>query len=162
MNRSPESGDLWRRYREQAAAPAPVEIDALTLAAYVEGACDEATRDRVEAFLVRSPEALDAVLAASALIAQPLPPTSLDLIRWGREALPLSEVPASSGFVFSEWRRGLAWAGIAASLMIVSCAGFLAGADSAASAVGVQADVGLVASLGPTFDYADGDGSQSH
>jgi hypothetical protein len=123
-----EGLDLWRRYRA-AAWPSPASQDPAArealpepglLAAYLEHRLDEDAAAPVEAWLARNPDALPLVsefdLDASA------PPAPLALVRSARGLVTARPQPA--------WRPALAWASIAASLLIVSVTGFLAGHDS--------------------------------
>src|SRR5258707_9794986 len=120
----PDGRDLWRRYRAAAAAlagPAPgPEPDPGALAAYLEGRLDEDAAAPLEAWLARHPDAL-ALVAPLAPDAAAAP---LELIRRAR-ALVTPAAPARAG-----WRRGVAWASIAASLLLVGYTGFLAGHDA--------------------------------
>src|SRR5579859_6247623 len=116
----------------EAAGPAATAPDALTLAAYAEGRLDAAEAERVEAALAADPELLDTLLAlrlppatetpSAALIrsAQALvsAPSAADpvVVPFGRR--PAREVPPPR---LKAW---LAWGAVAASLLLVSLAGF--------------------------------------
>ena len=108
-----EGPDLWRRYRA-AAGPLP-EPDLGLLAAYAEGRLDEAAAAPLEAWLARDPARL-------ALLG-PLPDAATPA--------PLAVIRAARGLVRPAprqvWRQAVAWASVAASLIIVGASGFIAG-----------------------------------
>jgi hypothetical protein len=114
--------DLWRRYRAAALASAPQpdpesdrEPDPSLLAAYAEGRLDEVAAEPVDAWLARDPVRL-ALIAPPADIGAPAP---LALIRTARALVQPAPRQA--------WRQAVAWASIAASLVIVGASGFIAG-----------------------------------
>ncbi|MEJ0070108.1 MAG: hypothetical protein WDO24_16875 [Pseudomonadota bacterium] len=86
------------------------------LAAYLEHRLDEAAAVPVEAWLAHNPDAIS-LLGEFALDA----PAPLALVRQARSLVAAPVQPA--------WRPALAWASIAASLLIVGVTGFLAGHD---------------------------------
>jgi len=121
----PDGRELWRRYR--AAAWLPSGTDAAgpepapsLLAAYLEGRLDEAAAAPVEGWLARHPDA--SILLSEFSPDASAAPAPLDVIRRARG---LVAVPSRPG-----WRHAAAWASIAASLLIVSTTGFLAGHDA--------------------------------
>lgn len=118
---------LAARWRAAAAAASASEIpDALTLAAYAEGRLDETEAEAVEAALAADPELLDTLLALRTL---PEPEAaSAELIR-AAQALVRAEpvvVPFHSRkpAPMRPVRAWLAWGAVAASLLLVSVAGF--------------------------------------
>jgi anti-sigma factor RsiW len=129
--------DLWRRYRAAASAFGPEphrepdagpgggtgEPDFGLLAAWLDGRLDEAEAAPVEAWLARDPEAL-AALAAPAPEPGPAP---LDLVRRARG---LVAPGGGAGAASPPWRRAVAWASVAASLVLVGASGFMAGHDA--------------------------------
>ena len=105
---------LWRGYRAAAEPPSSAaEPDALTLAAYLDGAGGERERAAIEAWLVSQPEHLDLLIAARAAqgIAAP-PPAGLihradDLLGPKSGTLPM-----------------IVWASAAAALLLIAVGGF--------------------------------------
>ena len=65
-NKSKAGAELWARAREgwRVATAAPDAPDSMTLAAYLDGTLDQAARERVEAWMAASPEALDLMISA--------------------------------------------------------------------------------------------------
>lgn len=125
-----EGAALWRRWLldRGSAAEAP---DALLLAAYADGRLDEAEQDKVEDWLAEHPEALDDVLAAAKAnaVAATFAPERIvfraaALVSGGGG--PATLVPFPSGLVAQprQWRSTIAWAGLAASLLLTSLVGF--------------------------------------
>jgi anti-sigma factor RsiW len=113
---------LAARWRAAAAsAPAP---DMLTLAAYAEGRLDEAAAEAVEAALAADPELLDTYLALRAPAETEA--ASAALIR-SAQALVRTEpvvVPFPTRKPAAPVKAWLAWGAVAASLLLVSVAGF--------------------------------------
>jgi hypothetical protein len=112
---------LWRRYRVAALTPfgAASEPDPGLLAGYLEGRLDEAEAEPVETWLARNPDAV-------AMMAAPVPdpgPAPLELIRRARALVSAQPVRPT-------WRYAVAWASIAASLVLVGATGFMAGHDA--------------------------------
>jgi len=137
MDRAEET-TLWRQWRTAMAnaageaAPAP---DPLLLAAYAERRLSETAAEDVEAWLALHPEAIEDVLAAqdSNTASRSLEPSETALVRAmglvpGRDPKvvpfrgPAMPVPA--------WRMAAARVAVAASLLVVSLAGFALGTDA--------------------------------
>jgi hypothetical protein len=115
-----EGLDLWRRYRAAAeplpgAHPGDPEPDVGLLAAYAEGRLDEDAAAPVEAWLARDP----ARLALLGPVADDATPAPLAVIRNARALVQ----PAPR----QTWRQAVAWASVAASLVLVGASGFIAG-----------------------------------
>lgn len=141
--------DLWRRYRAVALAPDPItaaEPDPGLLAAWLDGRLDEAAAEPVEAWLARNPEAW-CLVDAPATAAEAAP---LDTIRRAR-ALVSGALPRRA------WRETVAWAAIAASLVLVGWTGFVVGHDSVDSHEEIASTVGGDLIYGT--DGGDGDGA---
>jgi hypothetical protein len=138
-----QSQALWRMWK---AAEGGTEggdgspaLDALTLAAFAEGALAAAERDAVAAFLSRHPELAADVAAAAA-------PASVDdgdplLAGIVARAQALVAAPSERVVVFSaasgrqsaggaSWRLAARWGSLAASLVLVSWLGFALGNDA--------------------------------
>lgn len=116
----------WRSAR--AIDRAPDRPDALTLAAYAEGRLDEAAAEAVEAALAADPELLDTLLALRAPIEPEV--ASVALIRSAQSLgrgepvvvpFPAPRPGAAAPRPVKAW---LAWGAVAASLLLVSAAGF--------------------------------------
>lgn len=118
----------WHAARD-AAATAPALPDALTLAAYAEGRLGEAAAEAVEAALAADPELLDTLLA---LRAPPRAAASAALIRSAQALVRAEPVvvpfPVRKPAAARPVRAWLAWGAVAASLLLVSVAGFNLGA----------------------------------
>src|SRR5579859_4651655 len=115
----------WRSARATA-DPAPETPDALTLAAYAEGRLDEAATEAVEAALAADPELLDTLLA---LRAEPAPETASAALIHSAQALVRAEsvvvaFPTRKPAPPSRVNAWLVWGAVAASLLLVSVAGF--------------------------------------
>ena len=149
----------WRALAAPGGAPgasgeAP---DPLILAAYLDGALDEAERERVEAWMAASPEALDLIAAAREALGQEpgAAPESLVSRAQGLVRAPVRE-PAGllawlrglTGFEVQAWRP-IAWAGVTAVLLVASAGGFELGRlgteqlASIQTAAGDDLDLGL-------------------
>ncbi|MBV8165633.1 MAG: hypothetical protein JO021_02495, partial [Alphaproteobacteria bacterium] len=124
--------ELWRRYRVAAMAPAGMAgpADALAsapgpvlLAAWLDGRLDEAAAEPVEAWLARTPDALALVAPVDTSDA----PAPLELIRRARALVPGNGGGAAAR---PTWRNVMAWASVAASLVLVGATGFMAGHDA--------------------------------
>jgi hypothetical protein len=121
---------LFQRWREAAATPMATAPDALMLAAYAEGRLTEAESEQLEAALAVDPELLDTLLALRRPAGSAIP--SAALIQSAQSCVPDRSdavvvpfrgqvaVPAALGRV-TAW---LAWGAVAASLLLVSMAGF--------------------------------------
>jgi hypothetical protein len=143
--------DLWRRYRATAwmpsdTDPAGQEPAAVLVAAYLERRLDEDAAAPVEGWLARNPDAN--ILIAEFSSEASVPPAPLDVIRRARG---LVAAPARPG-----WRHAAAWASIAASLLIVSTTGFLAGHDAVDRS---EAIVSLISDDLVDGPSGDGDGA---
>jgi hypothetical protein len=141
-----DGADLWRRYRAAAWTSAGTEPTADLLAAYVERRLDEAAAEPVEAWLARNP---DANILVSELSSDANPPAPLVLIRRARDLVAAPATP--------RWRQAVAWASIAASLLIVSTTGFLAGHDLVDHSEAITSLIGDDLVDGP--GGGDGDGA---
>ena len=149
----------WRALAAPGGAPgasgeAP---DPLILAAYLDGALDQAERERVEAWMAASPEALDLIAAAREALGQEpgATPESLISRAQGLVRAPVRE-PAGllawlrglTGFEVQAWRP-IAWAGVTAVLLVASAGGFELGRlgteqlASIQTAAGDDLDLGL-------------------
>ncbi len=128
---------LWARARPGWRAAAAVEAsgeapDTLILAAYLDGALDEAGRAAVEAWMAATPAALELVISARADLGQApgAAPENLVSRAQGLVRTPLRESAGRGawlrglfGFEPEAWRP-LAWAGVTAALLVVSAGGF--------------------------------------
>ncbi len=131
---------LWARARPgwRAAIASGLAEEApnpLMLAAYLDDTLDEAGRAAVEAWMAATPEALDLMIAARAELAEPpgaagAAPESLVSRAQGLVRAPVRESAGPGawlrgliGFDSEAWRP-LAWAGVAAVLLVVSAGGF--------------------------------------
>jgi hypothetical protein len=146
--------DLWRRYRAAAESPsgslalagsAPEPVPAL-LAAYLERRLDEVAAEPVEAWLVHNPDAI--ILLAEFSPDASSPPAPLELIRRARALVAPPARPA--------WRQAMAWASVAASLLIVGTTGFLAGHDAVDRSEAIASIVGGDLIDGPGGGDSDG------
>jgi hypothetical protein len=118
---------LFAQWRAAAAEPMASAPDALLLAAYAEGRLTEAEAAPVEAALAADPALLDTLLALRQP-AEPAQPSTMSI--QAAQAL----VAGQSDPVVVPFRRraaglgrfsgGLAWAAVAASLLLVSMVGF--------------------------------------
>jgi hypothetical protein len=146
---------LWRRYCAAArpasgttggVGSAPEPASAL-LAAYLEHRLDEDAAAPVEAWLAHNPDAI--VLLSEFSSDASAPPAPLGLIRQARGLVAASPRPA--------WRQAMAWASVAASLLIVGTTGFLAGHDAVDRSEAIATIVGGDLIDGP--GGGDGDGA---
>lgn len=125
---------LWRRARDGwQAAVAPSEApDPLLLAGYLDGALEPAVRERVEAWLAGSPEALDLALAArAALTERANPPAPEALVARAQGLVRAPRVGAATGSLgerllaqLADVLRPAVWAGAAALLLLTALGGF--------------------------------------
>ncbi len=152
-NKSKAGAELWARAREgwRAAAPRPEAPDSLTLAAYLDGTLDEAARERVEAWMAASPEALDLVISARSAQAA-APEAAPDGLTSRAQGL-VRERPRAARAGLGAWLSGLiafqveawrpvAWAGVTAALLVVSTGGFELGRLGALYMAPVQTAAG--------------------
>jgi|HubBroStandDraft_1064217.scaffolds.fasta_scaffold00011_22 hypothetical protein len=122
--------DRWRR---AVAAPVGAAPDALVLAAYAEGRSSDLEIEEVEAALAADPALLDTLLA----LGRPVQPViaSAAFIGSVQGLVPVGTSPVVVPFFFFRPRPAaagsrarvspaLAWAAVAASLLLVSVAGF--------------------------------------
>ena len=128
---------LWARARPGwRAAVAPEVVgeapNPLMLAAYLDDTLDEAGREAVEAWMAAGPEALDLMIAARAELGQApgAAPESLVSRAQGLVRPPINQSAGLGawlrgliGFEAAAWRP-LAWAGVAAVLLVVSAGSF--------------------------------------
>ncbi len=148
-NKSEAGAKLWARAREgwRAATAAPDAPDSMTLAAYLDGTLDQVARERVEAWMAASPEALERVISArSAQAAAPeaapdgLMSRAQGLVRARPRADRAGVGAWLSGliaFQVEAWRP-VAWAGVTAALLVVSMGGFELGRLGALHMAAVQ------------------------
>ena len=120
---------LFARWRARD-ADAPAMPDALTLAAYAEGRLDEAAAESVEAALAADPDLLETLLA---LRAPPEPEAASAALIRSAQALVRAEpvvvpFPTRKPAAARPVKAWLAWGAVAASLLLVSVAGFNLGA----------------------------------
>ncbi len=121
----------WRASnRTQTAEDVP---NPLVLAAYLDDTLDQAGRAAVEAWMAATPEALELMISArEALAAEPPGPAPESLVSRA-QGLVRAPLRVSAGLgawlcgrigVEPEAWRPLAWAGVAAALLVVSAGGF--------------------------------------
>ena len=157
-----DGAGLWARARpgwRATIAPGSAEEapDPLILAAYLDGTLDEAGRAAVEVWMAATPEALESMIAArDALAAEPPGAAPVSLVS---RAQGLVRAPLRVSAGLGAWLRGLigfepgawrplAWAGVAAVLLVVSAGGFELGRQGTERLAPVQAaalgdDLGL-------------------
>jgi anti-sigma factor RsiW len=126
-------------------------IDALDLAAYLEGRGDEAVRARVEAALAASPETLELAVAACEALDAGSTARAQDLVpdgpaRWPGWMAWLGRLPALP----QAPQRAVAFAAVAAGFIVVSVAGFELG--RAEYAYSTQVDSLLAREVGSLLD----------
>jgi hypothetical protein len=143
--------DLWRRYRATAWTPSGTDPAgqppaAALVAAYLERRLDEDAAGPLEGWLARNPDANILVAEFSSEASET--PAPLDVIRRARGLVAAPPRPA--------WRHAAAWASIAASLLIVSTTGFLAGHDAVDRSEAIVSLIGDDLVDGPG---GDGDGA---
>src|ERR1700733_7347409 len=146
--------DLWRRYRAAAWSPSDspgpagsaAEPAPALLAAYLERRLDEAEAEPVEAWLAHNPDAM--ILLAEFSPDASDPPAPLELIRRARGLVAAPARPA--------WRQAIAWASVAASLLLVGTTGFLAGHDAVDRSEAIASIVGNDLIDGPGGGDSDG------
>lgn len=162
---------LWRQFRDGTRDQADQKqggavLDALTVAAYLDGSLDEAERGRIEAVLAHSPDDLELVMATREALGDAGAPAPDFLVTRACDLVP--EQTALAGRVlyalerlrssvtgFSAWFwTPLAWSGVAAAMALVCTLGFQLGETGYA---GVLAADQLPASetlivLGPSVD----------
>jgi hypothetical protein len=147
LEKAGDGAGLWARaragWRDATAAPEPP--DPLTLAGYLDGTLEAAALERVEAWMATSPEALDLVVA----LREAGPPEAVpeSLLARAQGLVREHPRPARAGlgawldglfsFQMAAWRP-LAWAGVAAVLLVVSTGGFELGRQGALHMVDVQ------------------------
>ena len=147
LEKATDGAGLWARARAgwRDAVAAPEAPDPLTLAAYLDGTLEEATQERVEAWMATSSEALDLVMAlreagAPEAVPESLPTRAQGLVR-ERPGAARAGLGAWLGGLFSfqmaAWRP-VAWAGVTAVLLLVSTGGFELGRQGALHMVDVQ------------------------
>ncbi len=128
----------WRAAESEASREVP---DTLVLAAYLDGALNETERADIEAWMAASPEAQDLMIAVREALIEETPmaapaaapvaaPASLVSRAQGLVRAPVREptglgvwLRGTIGFEPEAWRP-LAWAGVAAALLVVSAGGF--------------------------------------
>jgi|GEM_PF-1377531 len=153
---SPEAAELWRQIEvEDDSGSGPETPETLLIAAYVDGTLDPPARDRVEAWMAGSSDALDLVLAARAAHAgAPLAAPPADLLTRA-QGLVRPPVAANTG-----WRHGGAgwfagmvrpgmWAAITAAMLFAAVVSF---------ELGRETTVKLAATQTLTVASADDDG----
>ncbi len=134
-DKSEAGAALWARARAgwRAATAAPDAPDSLTLAAYLDGTLEEAARERVEAWMAASPEALDLMISARSAQAAAPEAASDGLMSRAQGLVRVRPRAARAGlgawlngligFQVEAWRP-VAWAGVTAALLVVSTGGF--------------------------------------
>src|SRR4051812_15401563 len=134
---------LWARYRA-GAAPAD-EPDAMMLAAYAEGRLDEGAAEQVESWLARDPDRNDLIMAARAAAVQSM----LAFAPAAEIAAARALIPAAALGARTVLARGLAWSGVAASLVAACLLGYHAGSatkdQTLAALFNAAHDIGFVA-----------------
>lgn len=142
--KSAETAGLWRRFRglDRSVEPAPPE--ALELAAYAEGRLDETAAQRIEAWLLAHPAALDDIIAArdgrAALASDAVIERAIALVPAdpaGAQVIPFRRKTAPS----YPWRVHVARVAVAASLLLTGLVGFTLGSQSYANLSGSVASV---------------------
>lgn len=134
--KSAEMAGLWRRFRalDRGVTPGDGADDwALELAAYAEGRLDEAAAERIEAWLLAHPEALDDVIAARAGAETAAPHDAIE-----RAAVLVSDKTADARVIpfrrpaapAYAWRVHVARVAVAASLVLTGLIGFTLGTES--------------------------------
>ena len=133
---SREARDLWRRYAAGRGDPAEITgcPDPAVLAAFLDGAVDEAERARVEAHLAVCAACLAAVEDARAIAQAPLAPLTEDRLRRFTRAVVAEQRGAN---------RVAGWLPFAAALVLTCGAGFWLGGRAAAYAAAVRSGVSL-------------------
>ncbi len=128
---------LWARARpgwraSNTSQTAEDEPNPLILASYLDDTLDQAGRAAVEAWMAATPEALELMISARELAAEPPGPAPESLVSRARG---LVRAPRRESAGLGAWLRGLigfepeawrplAWAGVAAVLLVVSAGGF--------------------------------------
>ena len=121
----------WRSAVAPAYASSEMEpVDALTLAAYLDGRADAAEQERVEAALLRRPDLLDALLdqKRAPVVAEPPSPA---LLAAACALVPKAATASAGILVFRpsahtrrDWRRFVPMSAMAASVALVALLGF--------------------------------------
>lgn len=156
-----EAALLWRRARsawvgrEESERP----LDALELAAYLDGNLETAQREALERRLLADPEALDLLIAACGVEAVAVSEAQIE------RAAAMVRDPARSGLWQRIWQGGdgqgllaLPWlrmAGVAAALVIFCLVGFEMGRMGAQDVVTVEQAVDTELAFG--FEDVEGD-----
>lgn len=134
-------GELWRRARagwaRTRAADEPPDL--LGVAAYLDGALAPGVRARIEAWMARSPDALDLIVAARRALAEPPLPVPESLVRRAQALVPeRSLADTRSAFrrgrlpaPFANLMRPATWAGVAAALLLSAASSFELGRTGA-------------------------------
>ncbi len=133
LDKSEDGAELWARAREGWRAATPDAPDSLTLAAYLDGKLDEGTRAQVEAWMAASPETLETVISvrsAQAAAPEAAPDGLMSRAQGLVRARPRESraglgawLSGLIGFQAEAWRP-IAWAGVTATLLVVSTGGF--------------------------------------
>ena len=113
LEKATDGAGLWARARAgwRDAVAAPEAPDPLTLAAYLDGTLEEATQERVEAWMATSSEALDLVMALREAGAPEAVPESLLTRAQGLVRERPGAARAGLGAVSRSWERiALSWA----------------------------------------------------
>jgi hypothetical protein len=129
-----DGATLWYRVRPswRQAAGSPEAPDALTLAAYLDGALDETSAEAVETWMVLAPEGLDDIQAMRGILtAPPLDPPSRAIAR-AQAIVRARPVPPRAKSGWLSWifagPSGLlgptVWAGALAAVLLASVSGF--------------------------------------
>lgn len=113
--------------------------DALLLAAYLDGRLSEAEAAEAEALIARDPEALEAVLAASAALDEPVEAAPASLIARAQGIVqPPAKPQRARGGVFGFLKPALMTSAVTAAFLIAAVGAFEAGRIGANSAEAYQ------------------------
>lgn len=163
---SREEAALWARARDdwRKSATLTEAPDALSLAAYLDGTLDPQGRERVEAWMAGSEDALDLVIAAREASATTPASVPRSLVRRAQALVEPTPVTASRGPSWLESLTaflrpapgvgmagmGMTWAGAMALFLIVSASGFELGRTATLEAVSFQTALAEELSFGLT------------
>ncbi len=150
--------ELWlraapaRAETQQPGEPVDAPMDALDLAAYLDGTLDAQAVDALEARLAAEPDLLDAVLSARLALAEtPEAAPPRVVARAQASVAGPGRVAAPRGGWFSTWLRPLGWATVAVLALVVSGAGFEIGREGYDAVVEVQS----LMTETVAFDFSD-------
>jgi anti-sigma factor RsiW len=142
---SPAAAELWRKFqagRGPGNDPAGEAPDPMLIAAYMDGSVDPEVRDRVEAWLAGSPDALSLVLAARAAQAATPPAAPPELLARARGLVRPAAVEAGRERTLAGWFAGLArpsvWAASAAVMLFAAVVSFELGREATVNLTAAQ------------------------